>query len=90
MRGWPADDNPVERPVSFEHGILKDLSKVDPLVPTHFGAGLDKCRGLLGLWMLHHVPNRLVRHIPGIFDVLRRATAKELNQTGFEHGLAGF
>lgn len=75
LRRWPADDDPIERPMSLEHWILKDLRKVNPLRPTHLGAGLDECRRLLSLRILHHVPNGLVRHVPGILDVLSRAAA---------------
>jgi len=77
---WPADDNPVQHPVSFEDRILKNLSKVYTLRSTHFGTSLDECRRLLNLRMLHHVPNRLIYNILDIFDVLWRAIAKKFNQ----------
>lgn len=86
----PADDNPIQRPVSLNARILKNLRKVDPLRPTHLSARLNECSRLLGPRVPRHIPNRLVRHLLDIFDGLGRATAQEFKQARFELGLLGF
>jgi len=87
---WPADDNPVQRPVSFQDGTLKDLGKVDPLCLTHVSARIDECHGLLSLRVLHHVHDRSVRHILDIFGALPDATSYKVDQARLELGFPGF
>lgn len=90
VRRRPADDNPIQRPVPLNAGILKNLRKVDPLLPTHLSARLNECNRLLSPWVPRHVPNRLIRHLLDIFSALGRAAAQKFNQARFELGLVGF